>query len=101
MVNWAVDAPPLLLAHALLVEAECARQRKQANAASLLNAARRAYSRIGARAFVVRTDVALSLAEHSTRSRLALVRECRREGYLLEAARLEKAMSGFYPIHFV
>jgi len=93
--------PPFLLAHALLVEAECARQRKQADTVSLLNGARRAYSRIGARAFMMRVDVALYLAGHSKRSRTALLRECRREGYQLEASRLEGTKCGFYPIHFV
>lgn len=93
--------PPLLLAHARLVEAECARQRRQADAPSLLRAARRAYSRIGAKAFVMRTEVALYLAGKSERSGAALMRECRREGYHLEAERLEHAKSGFYPIHFV
>lgn len=93
--------PPLLLAHALLIEAECARQRKQVNAANLLNAARQAYRRVGARSFVMRADVALYLAGQPKRSRAALIRECRREGYQLEAARLEKTRPGFYPIHFV
>jgi tetratricopeptide (TPR) repeat protein len=93
--------PALLLAHALLVEAECARQRRQANALSLLKAARQAYNSIGARAFVMRVDVALYLAGWSKRSRAALMRESRREGYRLELARLKALKSEFYPIHFV
>jgi len=93
--------PLLLLAHAALVEAECARQRRQPQATRLLKAARRAYSPIGARSFVARVDVALVLTGKNKKSHSRLLKLCRAAGYELEVARLENAKSGFYPIHFV
>ena len=94
-------SPPILIAHALLVEAECARQRAQEDTVKLLNLARGAYARIGAKAFVARVDVALSLAGRPKRSDSTLLNICRRKLYQLEVARIEKVKEGFYPIHFL
>jgi len=91
--------PRLLLAHALLVEAECARSQRHPDAVRLLRRARSAYRRLDARAFVSRADVALFLAGARDIRLSRLLTACRREGYGHELAGLKRR--GFYPVHFV
>ena len=93
--------PRMLIAHILLVEAECARLKTSEDAVALLRRARAAYQRIGAKAFVARVNVALLIAGHLDFPRSWLLAECRRQDYQHELVRLTKAKTGFYPIHFV
>jgi tetratricopeptide (TPR) repeat protein len=95
------EQPRMLIAHALLVEAECARQQASDGTVKLLKRARAAYERIGAKAFVARVNVALSMAGQLDIPVSQLLEECRRQDYRHELARLKKQQKGFYPIHFV
>lgn len=93
--------PRLVLAHALLVEAECARQRHCGEAIALLRHARDAYARMGAKAFVARANVAIGLTDHSDIRMSTLLALCRRSSYDREVDRLTTMDTGFYPIQFV
>jgi len=91
----------MLIAHALLVEAEAARQRGDDAAPCLLWRVRAAYQRLGAMGFVARADVGLVLGGERGIPYSALLTHCRRHHYGFEVQRLEGIRSGFYPIHFV
>jgi predicted ATPase len=91
----------LLIAHAMLVEAESARQQGNDDAPNLLRRVRATYRRLGARSFVARTDVALVLTGQGGKGHSGLLARCRRRGYRFEVERLEGVRTGFYPIHFV
>lgn len=95
------ERPRMVIAHALLIEAECARQRGSHRAIELLRRVRAAYQRIGAKALVVRVNVALLMAGQADVSVSQLLDVCRQENYRHDLARLENAKTGFYPIHFI
>lgn len=93
--------PRLVLAHALLIEAECARQRHRDQAIALLRRARDAYAKLGANAFVARANVALALIGRADVPVSSLMAHCRRASYDREVTGLTNMNEGFYPIHFV
>lgn len=93
--------PAMPLAHAQLVEAECARQNADPTALKRLRLARDAYAQIGARAFIARASVAIALVKGADMRRSRLLAHCRTNSYDLEVRRLTGVDTGFYPIHFV
>jgi len=93
--------PHMLLAHARLVEAECERDRSSSDAPILLRQARSAYERLGAKAQIARTNVAIALTGCWDVPRAELLAECRRFSYDCEVARLASMDAGFYPINFI
>jgi tetratricopeptide (TPR) repeat protein len=91
--------PRLILAHALLVEAECTRARRRPDAIRLLRRAREAYRQLGAQAFVARAELGLVLAgaPESQRFRPRVARF--REGFGAEL--VPRKRRGYVPVHFV
>jgi tetratricopeptide (TPR) repeat protein len=95
------NSPDLLLAHGRCVAAEHAREIKSPHALTLLQEARAAYSKLGARHCMTRVDVSMWLLGCSHFGRLELMTTCRREGYGHELKRLRRRSSDHYHLHFV
>lgn len=93
--------PRLIEAHALLIEAECARDQAAGNAGQLLERAQRAYRELGANAMATRAAVALALVNNESSTIKRLRAQCVSLGYGRELRALSGIGWGYYPIQFI